>query len=143
MNATIRPRLVVADVDEAVVYYQKCLNAQPGPRFAEPSGHVVHAELRIGDSDISLTQARDEWGLLAPEALGGSPLLLTLTVDDSSAVGNAMVASGGTVSIPIEERPYGKREGRVRDPFGHLWVVSQDSTAAGEPDLSTHRVTER
>ncbi len=50
----------------------------------------------------------------------------TLTVEDSSAVGAAMVADGGTVIIPIEDRPYGNREGRVRDPFGHLWVVSQD-----------------
>lgn len=37
-----------------------------------------------------------------------------------------MVADGGTVIIPIEDRLYGKREGRVRDPLGHLWVVSQD-----------------
>ncbi len=131
MNPTICPRLVVANVDDAVTYYEKCLGAQHGPRFAEPSGHVVHAELRIGDSDISLTQSREEWGLRAPEALGGSQMLLTLTVDDSSAVSVAMVAGGGTAIIPIEDRPYGKREGRVRDPFGHLWVVSQDLAAAG------------
>lgn len=129
--ATIRPRMVVADVDDAVTYYETCLGARRGLRLAEPSGHIVHAELRIGDSDISLTQSRDEWGLLAPDALGGSPLLLTLTVDDASTVGAAMVAAGGTVVIPIEDRPYGKREGRVRDPFGHLWIVSQDLTVAG------------
>lgn len=126
MNATIRPRLIVTNVDDAVTYYEKCLGAERGPRYAEDSGHVVHAEIRIGDSSISLTQSRDEWSLHAPENLGGSPLLLTLTVEDSSAVGAAMVADGGTLIIPIEDRPYGKREGRVRDPFGHLWVVSQD-----------------
>jgi len=131
MKATIHPRLVVADVDDAVAYYQKCLGAQRGLRVAENSGHVVHAELRIGDSDISLTQARDAWGAHAPEALGGSPVLLTLTVNDASAVGAAMVAGGGTAVIPIEDRPYGKREGRVRDPFGHLWIVSQDLPGAG------------
>jgi len=131
MNATVRPRLVVADVDAALAYYEKCLGAQRGIRAAEDSGHVVHAELRIGDSELSLTQARDSWGAYGPEALGGSPVLLTLTVEDASAVGAAMVASGGTEVIPIEDRPYGKREGRIRDPFGHLWIVSQDLPAAG------------
>lgn len=126
MNTTIRPRLVVTDVDHAAAFYERSLGALRGPRYAEASGHVVHAELRIGESDLSLTQAREEWGLLAPEALGGSPLLLTLVVADSSAVGQAMVTGGGTVVVPIEDRPYGKREGRVRDPFGHLWVISQD-----------------
>lgn len=125
MTETIRPRLVVRDVDEAITFYVECLGAERGGRFAEPSGHVVHAELRIGDSEVSLTQAHGEWGLVAPAELGGSPLLLTLTVPDSSAVGEAMVAGGATVVVPVEDRPYGKREGRIKDPFGHLWVVSQ------------------
>ena len=25
----------------------------------------------------------------------------------------------------IKDRPYGTREGRIRDPFGHLWILSQ------------------
>jgi PhnB protein len=40
-----------------------------------------------------------------------------------------MVEGGGRLIIPIEDRPYGKREGRVQDPFGHLWVVSETLTA--------------
>jgi uncharacterized glyoxalase superfamily protein PhnB len=125
-EATIRPRLVVANVDEAVTYYEKVLGAVPGPRYAESSGHVVHAEARIGASELSLTQSRAEWGLRAPDKDDGSCLLLTLTVSDASAVADAMVASGATVIIPIEDRSYGKREGRIRDPFGHLWIVSSE-----------------
>ncbi len=37
-----------------------------------------------------------------------------------------MVEGGGTAIVSIEDRPWGKREGRIRDPFGHLWVISQD-----------------
>jgi uncharacterized glyoxalase superfamily protein PhnB len=85
----------------------------------------VHAEVTVGDSMLSLTTSVDAWGLLSPDKLGGSPLLLTLSVDDALATGDRMVEGGGQVIIPIEDRPYGKREGRVRDPFGHLWVISQ------------------
>ena len=130
MNITIRPRLVVTNVDQAIDFYTECLGAERGARYAEPSGHVVHAELRIGDSEISLTQAHADWGLYAPDALGGSPLLLTLIVADASTVGASMVSGGGTVLVDVEDRPYGKREGRIRDPFGHLWIVSQDLDTA-------------
>ncbi|WNV76833.1 VOC family protein [Geodermatophilus sp. DSM 44513] len=126
MTDTIRPRLVVPDVDEAIAYYVEHLGAERGARYAEPSGHVVHAELCIGRSELSLTQAHADWGLSAPSGSGGSPVLLTLTVTDASAVGAAMVAGGATVLIPIEDRSYGLSEGRLRDPFGHLWIVSQD-----------------
>ena len=126
----IRPRLVVEDVDATIAYYERFLGAASGPRYAEPSGLVVHAEVRIGDSTISLTQAYDDYRLYSPESAASSPVLLTLTVADSSAVGAAMVEGGATVSVSIEDRPWGKREGRIRDPFGHLWVISQDLTPA-------------
>ena len=126
----IRPRLVVEDVDATIAYYERFLGAASGPRYAEPSGLVVHAEVRIGDSTISLTQAYDDYRLYSPESAASSPVLLTLTVADSSAVGAAMVEGGATVIVSIEDRPWGKREGRIRDPFGHLWVISQDLTPA-------------
>ncbi|MFD0854299.1 VOC family protein [Actinomadura adrarensis] len=125
MTKHIRPRLIVQDVDKAIEYYVTCLDAKPGARHAEPSGLVVNAELTIGESDLTLAQAYDGYRLHSPRDLGGSPLLLTLTVDDATAVGNAMVDAGGSVIVPIEDRPYGKRQGRIEDPFGHLWVVSQ------------------
>ena len=48
------------------------------------------------------------------------------TVKDLSTgdTGARMTEHGGEVVIPIADRPYGKREGRIRDPFGHLWIVS-------------------
>jgi len=36
-----------------------------------------------------------------------------------------MLVRKAEVVVPIEDRPYGKREGRLRDPFGHLWILSQ------------------
>lgn len=131
MTPNIQPRLVVPNVDEAIAYYVSCLGAQKGPRHAEPSGLVVHAELTIGESTLSLAQAYDDYRLYSPGSFGGSPLLLTLTVDDASAVAAAMVEGGGRVVIPVEDRPYGKRQGRIEDPFGHLWVVSQLLEPAG------------
>lgn len=62
---------------------------------------------------------------VSQEALGGSGSLLTLVVDDPDAVAEAMVDGGARVLIPVEDRYYGRREGRLRDPFGHLWILSR------------------
>ena len=80
MKPIVSPRLVVANVDDAVADDEKRLGAERGARHAGPSGHVVHAELTIGASLLSLTHSRGEWGLQSPETLGTSPLLLTLSV---------------------------------------------------------------
>jgi uncharacterized glyoxalase superfamily protein PhnB len=128
--AHVRPRLVVDDVDAAIAYYERYLGAMRGPRHAEPSGYVGHAEMRIGETTISLTQSHDDYRLSSPDPATSSPVLLTLTVADASAVGAAMVEGGATVIVSIEDRPWGRREGRIRDPFGHLWLVSQDLSPA-------------
>jgi PhnB protein len=141
MDATIHPRLVVPDVDVAVRYYQTAIAAVETARFVLPSGIVTHASLDIGGSVITLTEAYDDYRLFAPEQIGGSPVLLTLTVEDAAAVGDAMVAGGGTVIVPIEDRPYGKREGRVRDPYGHLWIVSQDIESLTDAELRARIAT--
>jgi PhnB protein len=123
-NPSIRPRLVVRDGAAAIDFYTSTIGATELHRFTEPSGKLVDAELRIGDDVFSVTEEQDDVNV-SPLTLGGSPLLLTLTVDDADAVGAAMERAGAEVVFPIDDRFYGRREGRLRDPFGHLWIVGQ------------------
>lgn len=119
-----QPRLVVDDADAAIAFYVAALEAEELARFAMPTGEVVNADIKVGDQTFSLTEADGEVNR-SPSQLGGTPMLLTLTVDDADAVGEAMVKAGATVVIPIDDRFYGRREGRIQDPSGHLWIVSQ------------------
>jgi PhnB protein len=125
MSTAIKPRLIVPSVDEAVAFYASALGAVETFRFTEPSGSVAHCEITIGTSSLSLAQANDDYRLYAPETLAGSPVLLTAIVENARVVGGAMTAAGAVVVVPIEDREYRRCEGRVRDPFGHLWVISQ------------------
>jgi PhnB protein len=52
-------------------------------------------------------------------------VVLTIRVDDAHALGAKMEQAGATVVHPIEDHFYGERQGRLRDPFGHVWVVTQ------------------
>ncbi len=122
----INARLIVIDADAAIAFYQAALGANLVDRMADDSGMVVHAQLQLEQSEITLSEAVAEWGWNSPQTLGGSPVLLHATVEDPDAIGKRMVEHGSTIIVPIENRPYGKREGRVQDPFGHLWILSGD-----------------
>ncbi|MEQ8273106.1 MAG: VOC family protein [Deltaproteobacteria bacterium] len=124
MNVALTPRLVVQDADAALAFYGKAFGAEVLERYAEPDGHVVHAAFRIGDAVVSLTQEREVWGNAAPPTLGGSPVLLNVVVDDVDALVERFLAAGGEVVIALADQFYGHREGRFRDPFGHLWILT-------------------
>ena len=125
IQTNLHPRLVVADPDRALDYYRQSLDAKIIERFTDNQNRVVHAAIAIDDAVISLTQCVPEWGLLDPLSLKGSPCLLHLTVTNPDQVAERMVKYGGKIIIDIADRPYGKREGRVADPDGHLWILSK------------------
>jgi len=138
MASALTPRLIVPRADDAIAYYQKAFGARLLERFADPgrNDQVVHAAVEICGAVISLADEDVSWGNLGPGALGGSPVLLQLEVADADAVGAAMVEHGAEVVISIDDRFYGRREGRLKDPFGHLWIVSQELEKLSEDEIN-------
>lgn len=124
-DPTLTPRLIVDGADRAIDFYQRCLDAELLERFTGPDGKVVHAALKIRDAILSVADESPGSGNHAPTSLGGSSILLTLVVDHADPIGARMVDAGAETIIAIDDRFYGKREGRFRDPFGHLWIISQ------------------
>lgn len=116
------PRLVVEGAAEAIDFYTQALGAKELNRYDDGAGHIVHAELELGEYVIMVKDADDVDP--APVRLGGSPVILALDVADVDALGERMTAAGASVVFPIETREYG-RGGRLRDPYGHLWMISQ------------------
>ncbi|MFF2391953.1 VOC family protein [Nocardia sp. NPDC058114] len=123
MNSQLVPKLLVSDADAAITFYTRALGAEVSLRVAEDAV-VHHAELTLGSVVFALAHSAEEWGWADPESVGGSPVLLVLTVADPDATAQRMAQHGAEVVIPVDNRPYGKRQGRVKDPFGHLWVLS-------------------
>lgn len=131
----ITPRLVVRDPDGAIAFYRAALEAELVSRFELDDGSVTHAELAVDGATFSLTAEVAAWGLLSPASVGGSPALVTLTVPDAPKLGEKMVEHGAVVIVPIEDRPYGRCEGRVQDPFGHLWVLSHVTEQLSDDEI--------
>ncbi len=124
MATVLTPRLVVDGAAQAIDYYVSVFGARELERYENSTGKIVHAELEIGDARLTL---KDEQGVdPAPTSLGGTPVLLMLDVDSVDAVGERMVAAGGEVLFAIGDSEHG-RGGRIRDPFGHAWMISERS----------------
>lgn len=122
-DMTLMPRLVVAGADKAIEFYRDAFGAELVNRHTGPDGSVVHAEVRIGPSRFSI---KDEDGTdRSPATLGGSPVLFTLDVDDAYAVAAAMERAGAAVMFAVGDTTYGYRQGRLTDPSGFQWIISQ------------------
>ncbi len=131
----IEPRLIVNGADAAIEFYRRAFDAQVVSRFADPSGFIVHAELNVFGATISLAEEKRDWGNLSPSEIECSPVLLRLSVADADAVASKMVAAGAQTIITVHDQFYGMREGRLRDPFGHLWIVSQLLEALSDEEI--------
>ena len=124
MTPRLTPRLIVVGADRAIDFYRSAFGARLIERYADDAGRVVHAAMAFGDAVVALAEERPDWQNIAPTTLGGSPVVLNLVVADADAVGAALAAAGADTVFPIADQVYGHREGRFRDPFGHLWIVT-------------------
>ena len=69
---TVTPRLVVSDGAAAIAFYTRAFGAgQIGERFTGPGGELIHAEIRIGDSVVMITEDAVDGPVSSPERLGG------------------------------------------------------------------------
>jgi uncharacterized glyoxalase superfamily protein PhnB len=123
---TLTPHLVVRRAAKAIEFYKKAFGAEEIMRAPAPGGQtIMHAEIRIGDSIVMLT---DEWpdaGCVGPQSLKGTPITLHLYVQDADAAWKRAVGAGATVKMPLENQFWGDRYGLLEDPFGHAWSISQ------------------
>jgi PhnB protein len=121
---SVTPYLVIRDAARAIGFYQKAFGATELFRIADDQGRIGHAEIKIGDSPIMMSDEHPEMNCTSPQALGGTPVSLMVYVPDVDAVVAQAIAAGATPQQPIENKFYGDRSGSVIDPFGHIWHLA-------------------
>lgn len=121
---TVTPYLIVSGAEKALEFYKTGLGATEIMRMADPSGKVMHAEIKIGDSIIMLADEYPEMGARGPLSIGGSPVGICLYVEDVDARFKQALAAGAKEERPVKDQFYGDRSGTLRDPFGHQWTIA-------------------
>lgn len=114
---TLNVYLVVNDADKALRFYNSVFDADTTMELRDPSGRISHAEFKIYDTTVMLTEDK------TVQPSGG--VILHLYVGDAEAVFDACVDAGCEVVYPLKKQFYGDKSGRVKDPFGHQWIIAR------------------
>jgi uncharacterized glyoxalase superfamily protein PhnB len=121
---SVTPHLVCAGAAQAIEFYKQAFGAEEGARLPGPDGRLMHASVKIGDSQVMLVDEMPEWGALGPKSLKGTPVTIHLYVEDVDALVARAVKAGAKVTMPVADQFWGDRYGKLEDPFGHHWSVA-------------------
>jgi PhnB protein len=132
---TVTPYMYIRDAASAIEFYKKAFNAKEIMCMKGPDGKVKHAEIRIGNSPIMVTDEWPECGALSPQTLKGSAVSLYLYVEDVDALFKQAIAAGGKEIHPVKDQFYGDRSGGLTDPFGHVWYLATHKEDMSEEEL--------
>jgi PhnB protein len=128
---TVTPYLLVQGADKLIDFVKKAFDAKETDRYSMPDGSVGHAEIRLGDSVIMLSEAMGEE--YNPMTAG-----IHLYVENCDATYQRALNAGATSTMQPADQFYGDRSAGVRDPFGNQWWI-----ATHKEDLSKEEITKR
>jgi predicted kinase/uncharacterized glyoxalase superfamily protein PhnB len=133
------PLLVVKGAGGALDFYTRAMGASVVTRYEYGSSrHVSHADLELAGATFALTEEVRAWNSDSPPSLGGSPVVLQWLVDDARSAVASMLDAGATTVFPLGEF-LGERMARVRDPFGHLWLVRERLEELSTAEIQARR----
>jgi PhnB protein len=121
--SALYPFLAVRDTDAAIAFYAEAFGASVRERVEAPGGVVV-AVLEIDGMPFGVATEAPDLGTPSPETAGATTVRVSLHVDDPDAAAARAVAAGAQEMFPVADQPYGLRQGRVVDPFGHHWLIA-------------------
>ena len=129
------PYLVVGDAARAIDFYKQAFGATELVRMDGPGGKIGHAELKIGDSMIMLSD--EMMGNRSPQTLGGSPVSIFLYVEDVDSVFTRAVDAGAKSDALPADMFWGDRYGKLTDPFGHTWAIATHIEDVAPEEMQT------
>lgn len=120
---SVTPYLIVDDAKAALDFYRDALGAEEVYRL--PMGDKIgHAEIRIGDSMLMLSDEWPDMDAFGPKQRGGATTTFVIYVPDADKAFDHAVKAGAKVDRPLENQAWGDRMGTVVDPFGHKWSLA-------------------
>jgi uncharacterized glyoxalase superfamily protein PhnB len=112
---SVTPYLIVKGAAQLIDFLKQAFGAQETFRMPGGGG-IMHAEVRIGDSVVMMSDAMGEYGPM--------PTMLFLYVEDVDAVYKRALQAGATSTQEPENQFWGDRASAVKDAFGNQWWMA-------------------
>lgn len=133
---SVTPYLTVDGAAKAIDFYAAAFGAVEVLRMPMgDSGKIAHAEIRIGDSHVMLSEEWPDMNILGPTSRGGSTSSNLIYVEDVDAAYAKALAAGATAERPPENQFWGDRMGTLVDPFGHRWSLATHVEDVAEDEM--------
>ncbi|WP_332811645.1 VOC family protein [Sphingomonas sp.] len=120
---SVTPYLIVDGAAAAIAFYREAFGATEVLRL--PMGDKIgHAEVKIGDSHVMLSDEWPDMEMVGPAKRGGTSVSLALYVTDVDLAFARALSAGAREERAVEDQFYGDRTGTLIDPFGHRWSLA-------------------
>lgn len=120
------PYLRTRDANAAIEFYKQAFGATEDFRLTEPSGRIGHAELKFGQTTVMVSDEYPEYGIHGPKEGIPTGFGIHLHVNDVDSLTKRAEDAGATVLMAPQDQFYGERTARLKDPFGHEWLLGHE-----------------
>jgi len=124
---TVTPYVICERAAEVIEFVKRAFGAQLVFQMKNPDGSIGHSEIRIGDSMIMLSSAREQWKAM--------PTMVHLYVDNVDAWYAKAIEAGAEPVMPVADQFYGDRSGGVKDVAGNYWWMATHVKDVSEEEM--------
>jgi uncharacterized glyoxalase superfamily protein PhnB len=113
---SVAPYLIVAGAGATIDFLKQVFDATELRRFPDPSGKVMHAEVRVDDTVVMLGDGGEGW----PPVTAHVHVYVS---DVDATYARALEAGATSVQEPVQKQDEDKRGG-VKDAGGTTWWIA-------------------
>ena len=109
---------------KAMQFYRRAFAAeQVGYVAATPDGRgIMHAMMKIGDTNLMIADAwPGQWERGPTDTATAG---LQIYTEDCDRLFNRARKEGCEIIFPVTDMFWGDRVGKLKDPYGHCWVIA-------------------
>jgi len=139
---SLTPYLIIKGAAEAIEFYKKAFGAVETVRMPGPGGRIMHAEVKIGNTMLMLSDENQERGYLSPATRGGATSSVMLYTDDVDATFQKALAAGAKQESAPTDMFWGDRMGNLIDPFGHTWAIATHKEDVSPEEMQKRMATQ-
>ncbi len=118
------PQLFINNGVKDISFYANAFDAAENFCLRNDDDSVHVAELSIDGTIFHLHEVTKQH-FFSPEKHHGTTAIIGLFVSDVSAVMNKALRAGAVEISPVKDYEYGYRQGEIKDPFGHHWLIEK------------------
>lgn len=122
---TFAPELIIPNGVTDISFYINAFGATELRRFSNDDGSIHVVELSINGTLFHVHEETSSTPAVCPGKYDSTTVIIGLFVDDVHAVVNRAINAGAKILSPVQDYDYGYRQGRIKDPFGHHWMIEK------------------